>query len=92
MALGVEVGLGPHCVRWTPISHPPKGGTTSNFRLISIVGQAAGWIKMPLGMEVGLGPGDLLDGDPAFPLNGPQPPVCGPRLSWPNCWMDEGAT
>jgi len=28
----------------------------------------AGWIKMPLGMEVGLGPGDfLLDGDPAPP-------------------------
>jgi len=25
-----------------------------------------GWIKMPLGMEVGLGPGDfVLDGDPA---------------------------
>ena len=28
----------------------------------------AGWIKMPLGMEVGLGPGDfVLDGDPAPP-------------------------
>jgi len=26
----------------------------------------AAWIKMPLGMEVGLGPGDMvLDGDPA---------------------------
>jgi len=26
----------------------------------------AGWIKMPLGMEVGLGPGHIvLDGDPA---------------------------
>ena len=31
-------------------------------------GQMAGWIKMPLGMEVGLGPGDsVLDGDPALP-------------------------
>jgi len=30
--------------------------------------QTAGWIKMPLGMEVGLGPGDIvLDGDPALP-------------------------
>jgi len=29
----------------------------------------AGWIKMPLGVEVGLGPGDLvLDGDPAAPI------------------------
>jgi len=28
----------------------------------------AAWIKMPLGMEVGLGPGDfVLDGDPAPP-------------------------
>ena len=29
-------------------------------------GQTVGWIKMPLGMEVGLGPGHIvLDGDPA---------------------------
>jgi len=28
----------------------------------------AGWIKVPLGMQVGLGPGDfVLDGDPATP-------------------------
>jgi len=28
--------------------------------------QTAGWIKMPLGTEVGIGPGDIvLDGDPA---------------------------
>ena len=34
--------------------------------------QTAGCIKMPLGMEVGLSPGDfVLDGDPAYPpLNG----------------------
>ena len=31
-------------------------------------GQTVGWIKMPLGTEVGLGPGDIvLDGDPAPP-------------------------
>ena len=31
--------------------------------------QTIGWMKMPLGMEVGLSPGDFaLDGDPA-PLN-----------------------
>ena len=31
-------------------------------------GQTAGWIKMPLVTEVGLGPGDItLDGDPALP-------------------------
>ena len=31
-------------------------------------GQTVAWIKMPLGTEVGLGPGDIvLDGDPAPP-------------------------
>jgi len=31
-------------------------------------GETAGWIKMPLGTEVGLGPGDIvLDGNPAPP-------------------------
>jgi len=31
-------------------------------------GQMVGWIKMKLGMEVGLGPGHIvLDGDPAPP-------------------------
>jgi len=45
----------PHCVRWGP-SYPKSGR------------QTAGWIKMPLSTEVGLGPGFiLLDGDPAPP-------------------------
>jgi len=37
-------------------------------------GQMAGWIKMPLGTEVGLGPGHIvLDEDPApFPQKGAQ--------------------
>ena len=38
-------------------------------------GQTVGWIKMPLGMEVGLGPGHVLDGDPAPPPKGAQPPT-----------------
>jgi len=39
---------------------PPKRGTAP----------MAGWIKMPLGIEVGLSPGDFaLDGDPALPQN-----------------------
>jgi len=37
--------------------------------------KTVGWIKMPLDMEVGLGPGDIvIDGDPALPLKGAQPP------------------
>jgi len=35
----------------------------------------AGWIKMPRGMEVNLGPGDVvLDGVAAPPLKAAQPP------------------
>jgi len=39
-------------------------------------GQTAGWIKMVLGMEVGLSPGDfVLDRDPdALPQQGAEPP------------------
>jgi len=37
-------------------------------------GQTAGWIKMALGMEVGLGPGHIvLDGDPAPPKRAQYP-------------------
>ena len=63
-----------------------------NFWLV-YCDQTAGWIKMPLGMVVGFGPGDVvLDGDPKLPLIGAQPPVFGPCLLWLNGWMDEYAT
>jgi len=57
-------------------------------------GQTAGWIKMPLGMEVGLGPDHIvLDGDPApLPQKGAQPPSFGPCLLWLNGWMDQDGT
>ena len=56
----------------------------------------AAWIKMPLGMELGLGPGDfVLDGDPA-PLppkgGGDSSQIFGPFLFWPNGWMHQDAT
>ena len=53
---------------------------------------------MPLGMEVGLGPGDfVLDGDHATPPEtgggAPSPPKknknFGPCLLWSNGWMDQ---
>ena len=49
-------------------------------------GQTVGLIKMVLGMEVGLGPGHIvLDGNPApLPKKGPEPPIFGPYLLWPN--------
>jgi len=40
---------------------------------------------MPLGMQVGLGPGDIvLDGDRALPERGTHPPLFCPCLLWPN--------
>jgi len=49
---------------------------------------------MPLGMEVGLGPGDFaLDGDPASPVQkGAHPPIFSPCLLLPNGFMDQDAT
>jgi len=49
----------------------------------------AGWIKMPLGMEVGLGSGNImLDGDQLPSPKVAQPPIFGQCPLWPNGWMD----
>ena len=39
---------------------------------------------MPLGMEVGLGPGHIVLGEEPAPPKGAQPPIFGPCLLWPN--------
>ena len=80
-----------HCVRWEPSSPLLKPlQFSANIRC----GQTAGWTNMPLGMKVGLGSGDFVfDGHPA-PLQekGTTPyPIFGPRLLWPNDWMDQDA-
>jgi len=85
----------PRCVRWAPNS-PQKRGTASPQFLAHVhCGEMAGWIKMPLGVEVGFGPSDfVLDGDTAPPpqKKGTWPPIFGPCLLWPNGWMDQDAT
>jgi len=72
MPLGMEVGLGPGDIVLDGNPAPPKRCTAPHFRSMSAVaklldglrcGQTAGWIKMPLGTEVGLCSGDIvLDG------------------------------
>jgi len=49
---------------------------------------------MALGVEVGLGPGDImLDVDSApLPQKGAEPPIFGPFLLWSNGWMHQNAT
>jgi len=55
-------------------------------------GQTAGWIKMRLRMEVGLGPfHSMLHGDQA-PPKGHSPAIFGPCPLWPHSWMDSDAT
>jgi len=49
------------CVRWRHSTPPQKGGGAppTKFSAHVYCGQTAGWIKVALGMEVGLRPGDL---------------------------------
>ena len=49
----------PHYVRWGPSSSPSKGHSPQ-FSAHICCGQMAGWIEMPLGRKVGLGPSDIL--------------------------------
>jgi len=84
----MEVGLGPgDCVRWGPTSRQKKGhNPATQFLAYIYCGQAAGWMKTPLGTEVDLGPGHIaLDGDPAPPAKRAQQlfPLFGPCLLWP---------
>jgi len=55
-------------VRWGHSCLTKKGDSPPQFLAHVCCGQMAGLIKMPLGIGVGFGPGDIvLDGDPAPP-------------------------
>ena len=73
---------------------PPPKWHSPQFSAHICCGQMAIWIKMSLGMELSLGPGDfVLDGDPAPPpQKGHSPQIFGPCLLRPNGWMDEAGT
>jgi len=59
-----------------PTPAPKKGAEPPKFSPHTYCGQTAVWIKMVLGMEIGLSPGDfVLDGDPApSPQKGAETP------------------
>ena len=103
MPLGMEVGLSPgefvldgdpapSKKRWSQGAE--AGGAPPQFSAHLYCGQTDGCIKMPLGMEVGLSPGDfVLDGDQALYPKGAEPhPIFGPRLLWPKGCVDQNAT
>ena len=79
MKLGMVVGPGHLVLDGDPA--PPKRGTTPIFGPC-LLWQVAGWIKVPLGMEIGLGPGHtVLDVDPQPPKGAqPQLSVVAKRL------------
>ena len=91
MKLGLEVGRdhGHNVLDGDP-APPLERGTAPQVSAHVGCGQTTGWIKMPLGREVDLGPGDtVLNGDPDAPQGGKAPtPIFGPSLLWPNGWMD----
>jgi len=78
MPLGRNVGLSPRdFVLEIQSPLPIKGAEPPpQFSAHVYCGQTAGWIKVALSMEVGLGPGNIvLDGDPVpLPKKGAQPP------------------
>jgi len=73
----------------TQLPSPKGGGAPPQFSARVYCGQTAGWIKMPLGREIGLSPSDIvLDGDPAPPSpKGTEPKFsshiyCGQTARW----------
>ena len=75
------------CVRWGPSPPTRKGAEPPKFSAHVCCGQTAEWIKMALGVEVGLNPGDfVIDGDIA------PSPIVGKFLLWPNGWMHHDTT
>jgi len=83
-----------HCVTWRPSSPPQKKrGTDPQFSAYVCCGQTPGLIKMSLGTEVVIGPGDIvLDGDPASPKKGDSLHFSADVYCGHNGWMDQDAT
>jgi len=84
----------PLCVRWGPSSPSPKRGRALQFSAHFYCDQTAGCIKMPLDMEVNLGPGHIvLDGDSTPPKRGYTPifsahVYCGQTAGWTKMPLD----
>jgi len=87
-----------HCANGDPASPPQKVvELPSQFSAHVYCGQTAGWIKMTLGMELGLVPGHIVLGGNAAALppqkKGVEPSqIFGPSLLRPKGWMHQDAT
>ena len=59
MPRGTEVGLGPRYIVLDGDPAPLKGSQPPHFSAHVYCGQTAGWIRMQLGVDVGLGPKNI---------------------------------
>jgi len=73
----------PHYARWGPSSSSPKRGQIPQFSAHVYCGQTSEWIKMPPGMEVGLGSGHIVLDE------GHSPPLNFRPISVVAKWLDE---
>ena len=85
------------CVRWESSPFRKKKadrGGSPQFSAHVYCDQTAGWIKIALGMVVGLRPVHIaLDATQLqLPKKGAEPPIFDPPLLWPNGWMHQDAT
>jgi len=65
--MGLEIGPCDIVLDWD-LASPHQRGRAPQFSAHVCCSQTAGWIKLPLGREVDLGPGSIvLLGDPAPP-------------------------
>jgi len=73
MPLGLEVdpSSGDFVLDGDP-APSPKGGRSPQFSAHEFCGQTTAWIKMPLGMEVGVGPDYIVC---PLPKKGVEPPL-----------------
>jgi len=93
----MQVGLGPgHIVLDGDPTPPPPKEHSPQFSVHICCGQMVRWIKMPLGMEAGLGPGDFFKMGTQLPLakkvGGAPSPIFGTCPLWPNGWIDQDNT
>jgi len=74
------------CSEAAPPKKKQKGHSHAIFGPYIYCGQTVGWMKMKLGMQVGVGFGHIvLNRDPAPPPpKGHSHPIFGPYLLWPN--------
>jgi len=83
----------------TQLPHGKGTAATPHFSAHVYCGQTVGWFKMSLGTEVDLGAGHinvLMETQLHSPWKGKGHgsllQLFGPRLLWPNRWIDQGAT